>query len=101
MVKDPMTMGPNQTVQEAINLMYQKKISGIPVVDGAKLLGIVTNRDIQFEKNMHEKLSKIMTKKLVTAKEGISLSAAKDLLHTHRIEKLLIVNNKNELKGLI
>ncbi|MCI5071788.1 IMP dehydrogenase [bacterium] len=101
MVKDPITMRPNQTVQEALNIMLDNKISGIPVTVGNELKGIVTNRDLQFESNMQLTVNEVMTKKLVTAQEGVSLEQAKALLHQHRIEKLLVVDEKQELKGLI
>ncbi|HMQ11740.1 MAG TPA: IMP dehydrogenase [Oligoflexia bacterium] len=101
MVKDPITMQPNETVQKALNIMLEHKISGIPVTVGKELKGIVTNRDLQFESNMQLTVSEVMTKKLVTAQEGVSLEEAKALLHQHRIEKLLVVDKKQELKGLI
>ena len=100
-VADPITITPDRPVRDAIELMKKYNISGFPVVENKKLVGILTNRDLQFEKNLNQPISKIMTTKLVTAKEGTKLEEAKDLLHQHRIEKLLIVNSKFELKGLI
>ena len=101
MIKDPITISPDRPVRAAIYLMKKYKISGIPVIDGTKLVGILTSRDLQFEKNLSQPVSSIMTKKLVTAPEGTTLEQAKEKLHQHRIEKLLVVNNKFELKGLI
>jgi IMP dehydrogenase len=100
-VADPITITPDRPVRDAIELMKKYNISGFPVVENKKLVGILTNRDLQFEKNLNQPISKIMTTKLVTAKEGTKLEEAKDILHEHRIEKLLIVNSKFELKGLI
>lgn len=100
-VTDPITISSDQSVQAAIDLMNQYKISGIPVVDSGKLVGILTNRDLQFEKNLKQSVAKIMTTKLITVREGTTLEQAKEKLHEHRIEKLLVVNAKFELKGLI
>lgn len=100
-VADPITITPDQPVRAAIELMNKFKISGIPVVEKGKLVGILTNRDLQFEKNLGQPISKIMTTELVTVKEGTTLEQAKEKLHEHRIEKLLVVNSKFELKGLI
>lgn len=100
-VADPITITPDQPVRAAIDLMDKFKISGIPVVEKGKLVGILTNRDLQFEKNLNQPISKIMTTELVTVKEGTTLEQAKEKLHEHRIEKLLVVNSKFELKGLI
>lgn len=101
MIKDPITISPDRPVRAAIYLMKKYKISGIPVVEGSKLVGILTNRDLQFEKNLSQPVSAIMTKKLVTTPQGTTLEQAKEKLHQHRIEKLLVVNDKFELKGLI
>lgn len=100
-VTDPITITSDKSVQEAIGIMNQYKISGIPVVDNGKLVGILTNRDLQFEKNLNQSVAKIMTTKLITVREGTTLEQAKEKLHEHRIEKLLVVNAKFELKGLI
>jgi IMP dehydrogenase len=102
MIVDPITILPGQSVEQALALMTRYRISGIPVVQGKKLVGILTNRDLRFETRMNLKVSDIMTSKnLITAPEGTTLTDAQKLLHSHRIEKLLIVNNHFELKGLI
>ncbi|MCB0326944.1 MAG: IMP dehydrogenase [Bdellovibrionales bacterium] len=101
LISDPITISPNTSVAQTLELMMRNRISGIPVVEGKKLVGIITNRDLQFEKNHQQPVSDIMTRELVTAKEGISLEEAKDLLHQHRIEKLLVVDDEFCLKGLI
>src|SRR6185369_17680690 len=76
-------------------------ISGVPVVKKGRLVGILTNRDLRFEKNLEQRVEDVMTKDLITAREGATIEEAKDLLHRHRIEKLLVVNDAFELKGLI
>ncbi|MBM4120158.1 MAG: IMP dehydrogenase [Nitrospira sp.] len=102
MIMDPITIGPDATIREAHQLMAKYRISGIPVTKGEKLVGILTNRDLRFESRMELKVSQAMTKdKLVTAPEGTSLEKAREIMHEHRIEKLLVVNKKFELKGLI
>lgn len=103
MIHDPVTIEPNKTIGDAHEIMARFSISGIPVVDKGKLVGIITNRDLRFEKNMSELVSKLMTpqERLITAKVGIGLDDAKDLLQKHRIEKLLIVDDKDNLAGMI
>ncbi|MEZ4705270.1 MAG: IMP dehydrogenase [Bdellovibrionota bacterium] len=101
LILDPITISPTTTVAQTLEIMERNRISGIPVTEGKKLVGIITNRDLQFEKNHDQEVRNIMTKELVTAKEGISLEDAKDLLHKHRIEKLLVVDGEFSLKGLI
>ncbi len=102
MILDPITIAPDATIREAQQLMTKYRISGIPVTKHGKLVGILTNRDLRFESRMELKVSQVMTKdKLVTAPEGTSLEKAREILHEHRIEKLLVVNKKFELKGLI
>ncbi|HYM38266.1 MAG TPA: IMP dehydrogenase [Nitrospiraceae bacterium] len=102
MILDPITISPDATIREAHQLMTKYRISGIPVTKNGKLVGILTNRDLRFESRMELKVSQVMTKdKLVTAPEGTSLEKAREILHEHRIEKLLVVNKKFELKGLI
>ncbi|MBI5777279.1 MAG: IMP dehydrogenase, partial [Nitrospirae bacterium] len=102
MILDPITIAPDATIREAHQLMTKYRISGIPVTKNGKLVGILTNRDLRFESRMDLKVSQVMTKdKLVTAPEGTSLEKAREILHEHRIEKLLVVNKKFELKGLI
>jgi IMP dehydrogenase len=102
MIVDPVTIDPDQTVAEVLSLMERYRISGVPVTKGEKLVGIVTNRDLRFETRMERKVSEIMTKdRLVTVPEGTTLESAKELLHEHRIEKLLVVDQKGGLVGLI
>ena len=102
MIVDPITIEPGQKVSDALNLMNQYRISGVPVVKNRKLVGILTNRDLRFETNLDQPVSKVMTKKrLVTVKSNISLEDSKKLLHKHRIEKLLVVDDEYNLKGLI
>jgi len=101
MVLDPVTIEPNAPVHRALELMRQNGISGIPVTQSKRLLGIITSRDVRFERNLNQKVDQIMTRKLITAREGISQSEAIELLHKNRIEKLLVVNEEFELKGLI
>jgi IMP dehydrogenase len=102
-VKDPITVSPDTTVRELLDITFANKISGLPVVDGKDLVGIVTGRDIRFEGRLDTKVSEIMTpkEKLVTAKEGTDLETVKNLLHKYRIEKVLLVNDDFELKGLM
>jgi len=102
MIVDPMTVHPDQLVGEVVELMEQYRISGLPVVKGQKLMGIVTNRDLRFETDMTKKVSEVMTSdNLITVEEGITLEASKQLLHDHRIEKLLVVDKAGQLVGLI
>lgn len=101
MVVEPVTIEPSAPLARAVELMKQHSISGIPVVQGRRLVGIVTSRDVRFERNLAQKVEDVMTKKLVTAKEGTPQSQAIELLHKNRIEKLLVVNDNFELKGLI
>ena len=101
MVLDPVTIEPNAPVHRALELMRQNGISGIPVTHSKRLLGIITSRDVRFERNLNQRVDQIMTRKLITAREGISQSEAIELLHKNRIEKLLVVNEEFELKGLI
>ena len=102
-VKDPITVTPQTTVREVLQITSANRISGLPVVDGKDLVGIVTGRDIRFESRLDTPVSDIMTPKdkLVTVPEGESTDAIKDILHKHRIEKVLVVNDQFELKGLV
>lgn len=102
-VKDPIHINPNISVKELLEITKKSKISGVPVIDNGKLVGIITNRDIRFETNLSQPVKNIMTprEKLVTVKEGTSIEEAKILMHKHRIERVLVVNNDFELKGLI
>jgi IMP dehydrogenase len=101
MVLNPIVISPEAPLTKAVELMQQFGIGGIPVVQGKKLVGIITTRDVRFEKNVSQPVSQVMTKQLVTALPNVSQEAAVALLHKHRIEKLLIVNEHNELMGLI
>lgn len=102
MITDPITLGPERKVSEALDLMKKYSISGVPITVDRKLVGILTNRDLRFETNVTQPISNIMTKeKLVTAKVGTTLSEAKVILQKYRIEKLPVVDDKFELKGLI
>ena len=102
MIVDPITMHPEQKLYEALEIMARYHISGVPVVKDDKLVGILTNRDLRFETNLSRQISEFMTMdNLITASVGISLDEAKKLLHKNRIEKLLVVDEKNNLKGLI
>lgn len=103
MIVDPLTMSPDRTVSEALDLMQKYRISGVPIVDDSRrLVGILTNRDLRFEKQVSRPISDVMTKKgLVTAPLGISLEDAQEILQEHRIEKLPVVDGKGVLKGLI
>ena len=103
MVKDPIFVSPSRTVQELISLMAKHQISGVPVVDNDQLVGIITSRDIRFETNLSLPVSAAMTSKerLVTVKEGATRETIRALLHKHRIEKLLVVDEGFHLRGLI
>ena len=102
-VKDPITISQDMTVRDVLNLTRQHKISGLPVVDASKVVGIVTNRDLRFERNLDQPVKNIMTQReqLVTVKEGVSSEDAMRLLHQHRLERVLVVNENFELRGLI
>jgi len=103
MILDPITLGPDAVVGEAFQLMKENKIGGIPIVDKSKkLVGMLTNRDLRFEKNLKQKVHKVMTKEnLVTARKGTTLSKAKSILQKYKIEKLPITDAKGKLIGLI
>jgi len=103
MIVDPITVGPEQRIAEAMELMQRFKISGVPVTDkGGRLLGILTNRDLRFETRTDLPVSSVMTREnLVTVPVGTTLEGAKTILHKHKIEKLLVVDRENHLKGLI
>lgn len=102
-VKDPITIAPDMTVRDVLNLTRQHKISGLPVVEGKKVVGIVTNRDLRFETRLDQPVRNIMTprEKLITVKENASRDEARALMHEHRIERVLVVNDAFELRGLI
>ena len=102
MIVEPVTLPPDRTIGEALEVMKRFSISGIPVTQKGKLVGIITNRDLRFEKKLHKKISEVMTKdKLITVSEGTDLEKAKEILHEKRIEKLPIVDKRGYLKGLI
>ncbi|MBF0349505.1 MAG: IMP dehydrogenase [SAR324 cluster bacterium] len=104
MISDPITVSPDQNLRDALQLMEEYHISGVPVTRGRELVGILTNRDLRFETNFDQKVENVMTKgrdKLVTVSPGIDLEDAKKLLHQYRIEKLLVVSDQYELVGLI
>jgi IMP dehydrogenase len=103
MVKDPITVSPDMPVREVIEITRQHRISGLPVVRGRQVVGIVTNRDLRFETRLDEPVSSIMTprERLVTVKEGATLDEAKALMHRHRLERVLVVNDAFELRGLM
>ncbi|MGD8356514.1 MAG: IMP dehydrogenase [Lysobacterales bacterium] len=102
-IKDPITVNPNATIREVIDLTHRHNISGVPVVDGNELVGIVTSRDMRFERRLDDPVRNIMTRKadLVTVREDASQDEVLKLLHRHRIEKVLVVNDEFELRGLI
>src|SRR5688572_27218898 len=101
-VVDPVTIGPDRRLEDAFALMRAHRISGLPVVDAEKRpVGILTNRDVRFERNLTQKVADVMTRRLITVKDGVGLEAAKELLHKNRIEKLLVIDDQGRLKGLI
>jgi IMP dehydrogenase len=100
MILDPVTCSSNDQLRSALALMNEHTISALPVVDGDSLVGILTSRDIRFERNLDQPVSALMTKKLVTVPMGVSKEQAKELLHQHRIEKLLVIQD-GQLVGLI
>ncbi len=103
MVVNPVTIGPDATLADALGLMKSYSISGIPVVEkSGRLVGILTNRDVRFATDQEQKIHELMTKdKLVTVKENVDQQEAKRLLHSHRIEKLLVVDTEGRCVGLI
>lgn len=102
-VKDPVTIAPEMLVGDVINLCRKHKISSLPVLENGKVVGIVTNRDLRFEKRLDQKVAAIMTprERLVTVQEGTNIDDARDLMHDHKIERVLVINDHWELKGLI
>src|ERR1700685_4128022 len=102
MIVDPVTIGPEMSVRQALDIMNKYKVSGLPVTRGQRLVGILTNRDLRFERNLDQPVSNIMTKEsLVTVPVGTTLEEAERILQQHRIEKLLVVDADFNLKGLI
>jgi len=102
MILDPVTVDPDQRIADALEIMHRYHISGVPVTREGKLVGILTNRDLRFEKRLDRKVREVMTREnLITGHPGIDLEEAKEILHANRIEKLLIVDADHRLKGLI
>ncbi|MCX8092663.1 MAG: IMP dehydrogenase [Candidatus Goldbacteria bacterium] len=103
MILEPITLTPDATVSQAAQMMTKYNISGFPICEGKKLIGILTNRDLRFVKNKKQKVKELMTprERLITAKSGVTLEQAKEIMHKNRIEKLPVVNKDFELKGLI
>ncbi len=101
MVADPVTVRPDQSLREALGLMRENDVSGLPVVRGDRAVGILTARDVRFERNLDQPVSVLMTEKLVTVPPGVTVDRAKELLHKHRIEKLLVVAEDGKLVGLV
>lgn len=103
MILEPITLTPDSTVSQAAQMMKKYNISGFPICENKKLIGILTNRDLRFVKNKKQKVKELMTpgKRLITAKSGVTLEQAKEIMHKNRIEKLPVVNKDFELKGLI
>jgi len=101
MIVDPITVHPEQKIGEALAVMERYRISGLPVVSDGRLVGILTNRDLRFERRLDKQVRDVMTSKVITARPGIDLEHAKQLLQAHRIEKLPLVDDQNRLRGLI
>ncbi len=101
MIVDPITVSPEQKIGEAVAVMERFRISGLPVVSDGRLVGILTNRDLRFERRLDKQVRDVMTSKVITARPGIDLEHAKELLQAHRIEKLPLVDDQNRLRGLI
>jgi IMP dehydrogenase len=102
MIVDPITIGPDKKISDALALMQRYRISGVPVTNGGKLVGILTNRDLRFESRSDLPISDVMTKdNLITVPVGTTLEQAEEILHRHRVEKLLVVDENYNLKGLI
>ncbi len=102
-LKDPICIPPTMSVRDVVALTRQHKFSGLPVVEGKRVVGIVTNRDLRFESNLDQPVSAIMTpaERMITVKEGASLDEARHLMHKHRLERVLVINDDWELRGLI
>ncbi len=102
MIVDPVTVHPEQSIRDVLKVMERYRISGLPVTEGDRLVGIVTNRDLRFETELDKRVSEVMTSKnLITVSAGITLEESKILLHKHRIEKLLVVDHNGRLTGMI
>jgi IMP dehydrogenase len=102
MIADPITIAPQKRLADALALMRELRISGLPVVDADRRpVGILTNRDVRFEKNLDQRVEEVMTRRLITVAEGVDMNECKDLLHQNRIEKLVVVDRQGRLAGLI
>ena len=102
MITAPITLGPDRSIDDALALMNHYRISGVPITEGPKLVGILTNRDLRFVRDTRRPVREVMTaENLITVPEGTTLEQAAEILHKHRIEKLLVVNHQGELRGLI
>src|SRR5215813_9284503 len=102
MIVDPVTIAPEKKISDALDVMRRYRISGVPVTEGGKLVGILTNRDLRFETRTDVPISEVMTKdNLITVPVGTTLEQAEEILHRHRVEKLLVVDDQYMLKGLI
>ena len=99
-ILDPITVGPSQSLRAALEIMKENRISGVPVVEGQTAVGILTARDVRFEQNLDQPVSNLMTTKLVSVSPGVKAEEARELLHRHRIEKLLVTDGRR-LVGLI
>ncbi len=100
-ITSPITLAPNAIIEQARQLMEKHNISGLPVMDGGKLVGIITRRDLRFHKDGSTRVDKVMTTRLITAPPGTTVEQAKDILHKNKVEKLLLVDDEMHLKGLI
>ncbi|RME83402.1 MAG: IMP dehydrogenase [Planctomycetota bacterium] len=101
LIVNPITMKPEQRIEEAVQIMKDHNISGLPIVSEGNLVGILTGRDIRFEKDHRRKISEVMTRKVVTLKEGATLEEAKEAMQEHKVEKLPLVDKEGKLKGLM
>src|SRR5258706_12850360 len=102
MIVDPVTMSPDDKISDAVEMMRKYKISGVPITKNKKLVGILTNRDLRFETRLDVPIDQVMTKeKLITVPVGTTLEQAEEILHKHRVEKLLVVDDQYNLRGLI
>ena len=101
MIVDPVTIAPNVSLRDALDMMHTHGFSGLPVVEGRRVVGILTSRDVRFETELDKQVRDVMTKEAITVPEGIALDEARRMLHKHRIEKLLVTNKAGELLGLI
>ena len=100
-ILNPVTMSREQTLYEARRCMREKNISGLPITEGGRLVGILTNRDLRFEKELDRRISEVMTREVITVSEGTTLEEAKEIMQTHKIEKLPVVDEGGNLTGLI